>query len=71
MDHRKQAIHDCDPGQDARLRAVRDMQDRVRASLPAGYTGGLADEVIADRRAEAARENAESTAWWLAKGMVR
>jgi AbrB family transcriptional regulator (stage V sporulation protein T) len=38
---------------------VREVQAEFRAMLPAGYTGSLVDELIAEREAEAARENAE------------
>lgn len=35
---------------------VREGQDRFRSLLPAGFQGSLVDELIADRRAEAAAE---------------
>jgi AbrB family looped-hinge helix DNA binding protein len=38
---------------------VREVQAEFRAMLPPGYTGSLADELIAERRAEARRENAQ------------
>lgn len=45
------------------LQVVREVQARVRALLPADYTGSLVDELIAERRAEARRENAELEEW--------
>lgn len=38
---------------------VRDVQAKVKAMLSEHYDGRIVDELIADRRAEAARENAE------------
>ncbi|WP_174273766.1 AbrB/MazE/SpoVT family DNA-binding domain-containing protein [Sphingomonas bacterium] len=35
---------------------VRQGQDRFRALLPEGFSGSLVDQLIADRRAEAARD---------------
>lgn len=46
-----------------RLQAISEIQARVRASLPPGYTGSLVDELIAERRAEGAREDAEHEEW--------
>ncbi|MBM6576678.1 AbrB/MazE/SpoVT family DNA-binding domain-containing protein [Microvirga sp. SRT01] len=42
---------------------VRDVQARFRAMLPSGDQTSIADELIADRRAEAARENADDDRW--------
>lgn len=38
---------------------VKDVQAKFRAMLPPDYKGSMVDELIADRRAEAAREDAE------------
>jgi AbrB family transcriptional regulator, stage V sporulation protein T len=42
---------------------VKEVQAKFRAMLPPDYTGSLVDELIAERRAEAARENAEYDEW--------
>ncbi|KQR83424.1 AbrB/MazE/SpoVT family DNA-binding domain-containing protein [Sphingomonas sp. Leaf343] len=42
---------------------VRDVQARFRAMLPPGDQNSIADELIADRRAEAARENVDHGRW--------
>lgn len=42
---------------------VREIQAEFRAMLPSNYSGSLADELIADRRAEAAQEDAEFREW--------
>jgi AbrB family transcriptional regulator (stage V sporulation protein T) len=47
---------------------VQEVQAKFRAMLPAEYVGSLVDELIADRRAEAARENAEHEEWLRTKG---
>jgi len=38
---------------------VKEVQAQFRALLPKDYTGSMVDELIADRRAEAALEDAE------------
>lgn len=43
--------------------AVREVQAEFRAMLPANHTGSLADELIAERRAEARREDVEHDEW--------
>lgn len=42
---------------------VAEVQAEFRALLPPDYTGSLVDELLADRREAAARENAELEAW--------
>ena len=42
---------------------VREVQARMRALLPPDYSGDMVGELLDDRRAEAAREDAESEAW--------
>ena len=45
------------------FQVVKEVQAKFRAMLPVGYTGSLADELIAGRRAEARRDDAELDAW--------
>lgn len=46
--------------QDTRSQLLARIQDEaIRADRAAGHTGSVVDELIADRRAEAARENAD------------
>lgn len=45
------------------LQVVKEVQAEFRAMLPPDYKGSLVDELIADRRAEAAREDAEMEKW--------
>lgn len=42
---------------------VKEVQARFRAMLPVEPGGSIVDELIADRRAEAAQEDAEHEAW--------
>lgn len=46
---------------------VREVQDEVRAALPPGDRSSIVDELLADRRAEAAREDADLAAWHAAR----
>jgi AbrB family looped-hinge helix DNA binding protein len=41
---------------------TRIQDEAIRAAAAAGHTGSAVDELIADRRAEAAREDADETA---------
>lgn len=45
----------------SRLTAVRQLQAMLRGLVPPGVS--MVDELIAERRAEAAREEAEAEAW--------
>jgi bifunctional DNA-binding transcriptional regulator/antitoxin component of YhaV-PrlF toxin-antitoxin module len=47
----------------SRLAAVRRLQRRLADAKPAGDDSSVVDELIADRRAEAAREEAAEQAW--------
>ena len=42
---------------------VKDVQRTFRAMLPPDYSGSMVDELIAERRAEAAREEADLEEW--------
>lgn len=42
---------------------VKEVQAAFRAMRPAGKSGSVVDELIAERRAEAAKEDAEFSAW--------
>ncbi len=46
---------------------VRGAQAKFRAMLPSDYRGSLADELIAERRREARRDNDEHEAWLRSK----
>ena len=47
---------------------VRETQQRFR-EMVGDYKGSMVDELIADRRAEAAREDAEHEEWARARGL--
>ncbi len=46
---------------------VKEVQRKFRAMLPPDYSGSMVDELIAERRAEAAREDAEHQDWLQAR----
>lgn len=46
---------------------VREVQDEVRAASPPGSGHSIVDELLADRRAEAEREEADLTPWQAAR----
>ena len=42
---------------------VKEVQSAFRAMRPAGHSGSVVDELIAERREAAAKEDAELSAW--------